>query len=270
MVSLPKTSTLELEFDNAQGWLTVWLNRPDQRNALSAELVGELQATFNAIRDDRSVRGITLRGRGAVFCAGGDLNSFQALMSGTAIRDEVKSANKSAGELFAMLNSMPQVVVMLVHGAAMAGGLGMVCCGDVVVVTKDAKFALTEVTLGIPPAQIAPLVVERLGLKPARRLMLTAARFDGVEAMKLGLADHVAVDEAGMDLIETDIRSQVINCAPGAVAATKEILLATRTLKGDAMIDFAAENFTNCLLSDEGKEGISAFLQKRKPDWSDK
>jgi isohexenylglutaconyl-CoA hydratase len=172
--------------------------------------------------------------------------------------------------MFDLINEMPQVVVILVEGAAMAGGLGMVCTADAVAVTKDAKFSMTETTLGIPPAQIAPFVAQRLGLRTARRLMVTAARFDGEEAGRLGLADFVVDDATGLDEVEAGIKKQVMRCAPNANAITKGIVLATRHLDRDAMLDFAAAGFAECMLSDEGREGVASFLEKRKPVWSAK
>lgn len=268
MTKIPETSTLLLE--QSDGWLTIWLNRPEARNALSQELTGELRAVLAAVRDDRSVRGITIRGKGGVFCAGGDLKGFKSnYQGGEQSIEDVAASSRDGGEMFDQINEMPQVVVMLVEGAAMAGGLGMVCTADVVAVTAEAKFAMTETTLGIPPAQIAPFVVQRLGLRTARRLMLTASRFDGAEAGRLGLADHVVDDAAGLEAVEAQVKKQVLRCAPGANAVTKEIVLATRHLDRPAMLDFAAKGFAGCMLSDEGREGVAAFLEKRKPYWSD-
>ena len=233
-------------------------------------MVAELRAVFGAVRDDRSVRGITLRGNGGVFCAGGDLKGFGSRLGGADseanVRD-VAAMSRTAGELFGMLDETPQVLLILVEGAAVAGGLGMVCTADVVAVTKDAKFALTETTLGIPPAQIAPYVVKRLGLKTARRLMLTAARFDGDEAVRLGLADFVVDDAAGLDRIDAEIREAVGRCAPGANAATKELALASSRLDREEMLALAGDRFARCLLGPEGREGITAFIEKRKPAW---
>lgn len=268
MNTLPQTDCLLLECD--EGWLTIWFNRPEARNALSQELTAELRAVMNAVRDDRTVRGITLRGKGGVFCAGGDLKGFRANYQGGAhSEDDVAASSRQGGEMFDLINEMPQVVVMLVEGAAMAGGLGMVCTGDVVAVTRDARFAMTETTLGIPPAQIAPFVVQRLGLSTARRLMLTAARFDGEEAGRLGLADFVVNDGDGLERIEAEIKSQVMRCAPGAVAVTKEIALATRHLPRQDMLEFSARGFARCMLSEEGREGVASFLEKRKPVWAE-
>ena len=150
----------------------------------------------------------------------------------------------------------------------MAGGLGIVCCADVVAVTADARFALTETTLGIPPAQIAPFIVQRLGLAAARRLMLTAARFKGAEAVALGLADYVASDVSELNAIEQEIRSGVLRCAPSANAVTKNIVLATQHLARKEMVQLAAQGFTDCMLGAEGREGVSSFVEKRKPSWS--
>lgn len=268
MTDLPKTECLILEQED--GWLTIWFNRPESRNALSRELTTELRAVLAQVRDDRTIRGITLRGKGGVFCAGGDLKGFKAnYQGGTQTVADVAASSRAAGEMFDQINEMPQVVVILVEGAAMAGGLGMTCTGDVVVVTADAKFAMTETTLGIPPAQIAPFVVRRLGLSTARRLMLTAARFDGTEAGRLGLADFVAADRDELERIEADIKKQVRRCAPGANAATKEIVLAAPHLERRAMLDLAAKGFAECMLSDEGREGVASFLEKRRPYWAE-
>lgn len=267
MVMLPQTEHLILELD--KGWLTIWFNRPEARNALSEELTADLWATLRAVREDLSVRGITLRGKGGVFCAGGDLKGFRSgFQGGEQSLEDVARTSRQAGELFGFLDTMPQPVVMLVEGAAMAGGLGIACAGDVVVVTKDARFALTETSLGIPPAQIAPFVVARIGLAAARRIMLTGARFKGEEAHRLGLADHVVEDADGLEAVEAEIKAQVLRCAPGANAWTKHIVLAAPHLERDAMLDLAAEGFARCMLSEEGREGVAAFLEKRKPAWA--
>jgi len=161
MTHLPDVDLLDLELDN--GWLTLWFNSETNRNALSDQMVA-------------------------------DLKGFSSAITNGASHEEVMELNKSAGYLFAKVNSMPQVVLAYVEGAAIAGGLGLMCCADVITVTDGAKFSLTETMLGIAPAQIAPIVVARIGLPAARRLMLTAARFAGTEALEVGLADYVVQD----------------------------------------------------------------------------
>ena len=268
MTNLPKTENILLEQD--AGWLTIWFNRPDNRNALSKELTTELKEVLNAVRDKKNIRGITLRGKGGVFCAGGDLKGFKNnYQGGSQTVEEIAAASRQGGQMFDLINELPQVVLILVEGAAIAGGLGMVCCADAVAVTKDARFAMTETAIGIPPAQIAPFVAQRLGLRIARRLMVTASRFDGEEAYRLGLADFVVDDAAGLDQIEADMKKQVRRCAPGANAVTKAIVLATRHLNREQQLDFAAKGFAECMLSDEGREGVASFIEKRKPIWAE-
>ena len=268
MTNLPKTENILLEQD--AGWLTIWFNRPDNRNALSKELTTELKEVLNAVRDKKNIRGITLRGKGGVFCAGGDLKGFKNnYQGGSQTVEDIAAASRQGGQMFDLINELPQVVLILVEGAAIAGGLGMVCCADAVAVTKDARFAMTETAIGIPPAQIAPFVAQRLGLRIARRLMVTASRFDGEEAHRLGLADYVVDDAAGLDQIEADMKQQVRRCAPGANSVTKAIVLATRHLNREQQLDFAAKGFAECMLSDEGREGVASFIEKRKPIWAE-
>ncbi len=267
MTSIPSTEKIETIL--SAGWLTVWFNTPENRNALSDELTAELRAALEAVRNDPAVRGVTLRGRGGVFCAGGDLKGFQAALTGGLSHEAASTMNKMGGELFRLINEFPKVIVVLVEGAAIAGGLGLACCADIVAVTHDAKFALTETQLGIVPAQIAPHVIRRIGETAARRLMLTGARFDGQEAARLGVADHVAEDAVQLDKIEADIRKAVMRCAPGANAATKKLVVDAKSLDADQLIDRAASVFADSITSDEGREGIMAFVQKRKPDWAE-
>ena len=267
MTNLPNTEKLINELED--GWLTIWFNSPENRNALSEQLTQELIQTLYAVKDDRSVRGITLRGKNGIFCAGGDLKSFSASQGGGATHEAMASMNRGAGDLFDLIMGMPQMVIALVEGAAIAGGLGLMCCADIVAVTKDAKFSLTETMIGIPPAQIAPIIVARVGLPKARRLMLTGARFRGAETPDYNLSDFVVDDVAGLEAVEAQIKKGVLKCAPGAIGATKEILMATPHLDREAQKDFAADKFATALLSDEGKEGIASFVQKRKPKWAE-
>ncbi|MEM7764140.1 MAG: enoyl-CoA hydratase-related protein [Pseudomonadota bacterium] len=249
-----------------RGWLTITLNQPANRNALSDAMVADVSSVLTAVADDRDVRGITFRGAGKVFCAGGDLKGFQRELNEASLAT-INAVSRRAGGLFHQINEMPQVVVMLVHGAAIAGGLGMMCAGDIVAVTADTRFALTETQLGIVPAQIAPLVIQRAGQATARRLMLTGARFDAQQAQTFGLADFVVDDGDALNAIESQMQTDVRRCAPGAVAATKSLLRSLTGLQRTTLIDNAAEVFAERLASDEGREGIGAFIEKRAPRW---
>lgn len=268
MTNLPETTKIINELSD--GWLTIWFNSPENRNALSEELTADFTKTLEAVKDDRSIRGITLRGKGGIFCAGGDLKSFYAGQSGGAAKDSFAKMNRGAGDMFDLIMAMPQVVVAYVEGAAIAGGLGLMCCADVIVVRDDAKFALTETMIGIAPAQIAPIVVARAGLPNARLIMLTGARFTGAETPKYNLSDFVVEANEAFDELEAGLKKGVMKCAPGAVGITKEILIATPHLSREQQKDFAAEKFAHCIMSDEGREGIASFVEKRKPSWAAK
>jgi isohexenylglutaconyl-CoA hydratase len=186
----------------------------------------------------------------------------------TVDASEVAKGNRAFGEVMVKLNEQPQVVIILVEGAAIGGGLGLVCVGDVTLVTADAQFRLSETSPGIPPAQIAPFVTERVGLTQARRLMLTGARFKGDEAVMLGIAHGVAVDGADLDAQCERILEQIKACAPGANAVTKGILFETLRRPRAEALDFASEGFARCMLSPEGLEGVAAFVEKRTASWN--
>lgn len=262
---LPLTKSLILERDESV--LKIWLNRPESKNALSAEMTDELNAVLDEVHDDRSIRTIVLRGKGGVFCAGGDIKGFKTDMQAVSA-DEVAKGNRSFGDLMIKLNEQPQVVIILVEGAAIGGGLGLACVADVTLVTADARFRLSETSLGIPPAQIAPFVTERVGLTQARRLMLTGARFKGEEAVALGIAHGVAADVADLEAQCETILSNIKACAPGANAVTKGILFETLRRPRAEALDFASKGFASCMLSPEGLEGIAAFVEKRTASWN--
>jgi isohexenylglutaconyl-CoA hydratase len=163
---------------------------------------------------------------------------------------------------------MPQVVIAVVEGAAMAGVFGLACCCDVVICDASAKFAMTETAIGLSPAQISPFVIQKLGYATARRLMLTAARFDSSEAHELGFADFFADGAEALETIELQIRRQVLKCAPGAIADTKALIRAMPRLDREGQFQAAAENFADRMLSEEAREGVASFVEKRKPKWA--
>lgn len=268
MATLPDTTALILEPRGSV--LTIWLNRPEVKNALSADMVAELSAVLDASRDDRSLRTIILRGRGGVFCAGGDIKGFKSgAQGGAPDRKEVARGNRTFGDLMIKLNEQPQAVIILVEGAAIGGGLGLACVGDVTIVTREARFRLSETSLGIPPAQIAPFVTERVGLTQARRLMMTGARFKGEEAVRYGIGHILAEDAADMEAKCAEVLAQIALCAPGANAVTKGIVFETTRRPRPDALDFASRGFADCMLSEEGREGVAAFVEKRKPHWAD-
>lgn len=255
--------------EQQQSRCLVTLNRPAVRNALSGEMIDELHDLLDRLEPDRSVRVVVVRGAGGFFCAGGDIRQFQEIFQGKLSAEEVAAENREIGRLLLRLNQLPQTVVMLVEGAAIGGGFGLVCVSDIAIATADTRFSLSETSLGIPPAQIAAFVVQRIGLTQARRLMLTAARFKADEAEKLGLVHLVVPDRAALEAVAEGVVRQVEQCGAGANAITKGILQTAVSHPLTTTLDLAAHEFAKAMLSDEGREGVAAFLEKRKPKWSE-
>lgn len=267
MADLPKTKDLILELRGSV--LTIWFNRAEAKNSLSVEMINEIHAVLDASAQDASLRTLIIRGKGGIFCAGADIKGFKSgLQDAEPCAEDVARGNRFFGDLMIKLNEQPQTVIMLVEGAAIGGGLGLCCIGDVTIVTRDAKFRLSETSLGIPPAQIGPFVTERVGLTQARRLMLTGARFTGEEAVKYGIGHILAEDAVDMDGKCAEVLEQIALCAPGANAVTKSILFESTRRTRTEVLDFASREFASCMLSEEGREGVTAFIEKRKPNWA--
>lgn len=253
------------------GVLQLTLNRPDARNAMNPQMLAELETATDALRDDRSVRAIVLRGAGGHFCAGADLKSMmaggvKAPAAGEA--DPIAVINRAFGTMLRKVASAPQVVIAICEGAVLGGGFGLACVSDIAFAHVDAKFGMPETTRGLPPAQIAPFVVERIGLTQARRLCLTGAQFRGAEALRLGLVHEAFADEAELQDRLAATLTQVMQCAPQANARTKQILLEVGKRDMDAVLDDAAQQFAQCVRGSEAPEGIAAFMQKRAPKWA--
>ncbi|MDB6142386.1 MAG: enoyl-CoA hydratase [Pseudomonas sp.] len=264
MSLLPPCQTLML--DSHGGVLHVTLNRPESRNAMSLQMVGELRAVLAAVREDSQIRALVLCGAGGHFCAGGDIKDMTNARSHGA--DAYRELNRAFGALLEEAEKIPQVLVVVLDGAVLGGGFGLACVSDVAIAHHQAQFGLPETSLGLIPAQIAPFVVKRIGLTQTRRLALTAARFDGEEAGRLGLVHFVEHDAQAMAERLGEVLQQILRCAPGANAATKALLLATGELPLSAVLDKAAEAFSTAIVGTEGVEGTLAFVQKRDPAWA--
>jgi isohexenylglutaconyl-CoA hydratase len=269
-VTLPETPNLLVRGDG--GVLHVTLNRPEVKNALSLGLVRDLNAVFDALHADiGAVRIVVLRGAGGNFCAGADLKEMMAggikpVKPGEA--DPIADYNRSFGSMLRKVQSLPCVVIAVCEGAVLGGGFGFACVSDIALAHVDAKFGMPETTRGLPPAQIAPFVVERIGLTQARRLCLTGAQFRGVEAAGYGIVHDTFASDDDLATKLGDAIAQVLNCAPQANAVTKQIVLGVAHADMDAVLDDAAQKFAACVRGPEAPEGISAFMQKRKPKWA--
>lgn len=269
MAGLPSCSSLLLEQQGSRLYVTI--NRPESRNALSHEVVQELSSVIDAIAEDRSIRTVILRGAGGTFCAGGDIKSFQESFQSSAptdgSRDPIAVNNRAFGDFMIKMNSMPQTLVGIIEGAAFGGGLGLVCATDIAICMADTKFALSETGLGIPPAQIAPFVLQRVGITTARHIALSGARFKGERAKELGLVHYVVKDAEELEATLKQVLNDIGKCAPGANAETKRILMDAQRKPLEEVLDYAADAFARQLRGPEGQSGVMAFIQKQPAAW---
>lgn len=258
-------------FDADTGILTVTFNRPEARNALNPEMVDALVALFAELPARTDVRVVLMRSRGGHFCAGADLKGVFADAAATPAPgavDPIAAMNRRFGELLRAAESIPQVLVTVCEGGVLGGGFGLACVSDIAFAHEATKFGMPETSRGLPPAQIAPFVVQRIGLTQARRLVLTSAQFNGAEALRLGLVHEVFADEAALAQGLSQALTDVLRCAPSANARTKAIVLSVGQIAPDEVLDRAAEHFAACARSPEAPEGIGAFMQKRAPAWA--
>lgn len=251
----------------------VTFNRPAQRNALTLNMLDALMWLLDRIEQDEKCRLLILRGAGDHFCAGGDLsdllNAAKAYEQGDT--QAFYAINRRFGELLLRLSRLPAIVISLVQGAVMGGGLGIAAVSDLVIAQPSACFAMPEVSLGLPPAQIAPFVSARIGTIKARQLALLGQKVDANLAQTLGLADRlVHTDEetnAQLDQFCTSIQQ----ASPAALRSTKKLFFQQSPLspqQWEANLDAAAEAFSFAITQGDGPEGSRAFLQKRKPQWA--
>jgi isohexenylglutaconyl-CoA hydratase len=249
--------------------LTIVLDDPRRQNALSAEMVGEIEGALDAASP--GLAALVIEGANGVFSAGADLKSLSAALQKSPEQgeaDPLEAINAAGGRFFARFATLPYVTIAAVDGPAVGGGMGLAAAADIVVATARARFALSETSLGIPPAQIAPHLVARLGERIARRLALTGARLDGREAAALGLADFYCDSDAERDAKLEALLASIERCAPGANAEAKRLFRACRTQTSEAYIETAAKSFAAALRGPEGREGLSAFVEKRAPSWT--
>jgi len=268
-LTLPQHDSLLSEFDNGVLYLT--LNRPQARNALNRELVEALGAVFDTIALRQEVRVVVLRGAEGHFCAGADLKEVMAggvAPPGDGEEDPIRRYSRSFGSLLRKVGAAPQVVVAVLEGSVLGGGVGLACVSDVALAHVDTRIALPETTRGLPPAQIAPFVVERIGLTQARALCLTGSRFDGRRAEALGMVHESFASENQLQEKLARWLHDIRACAPQANAMTKDIVLSVGHMDMDAVLDMAADKFAQAVRGPEAAEGITAFLQKRQPTWA--
>lgn len=261
-----KTDFETLQLERRGAVAEVWLNRPEARNAMNEAMSAELPALFKALARDASVRVVVLGGRGSAFCSGADLGRMEQAGRARGARNRAM-ALKSA-KFFRQFYTLPKPTIARVHGAAFAGGMGLVCACDVVVASDAAAFCLPETRIGLVPAMISPYVTRAMGANAARRYVLSGERFSAVEAKAMGMV-HELVPAAELDATVERIAQAFVACAPNAMAEAKKLL---RQVIGapitPQLISHTASVIAKCRASSEAREGIAAFREKRNPAWT--
>lgn len=248
------------------GIALVWLNRPEVRNAFNETMIAELADAFRKVDADASVRAMVLAGHGPAFCAGGDLN-WMKKTAGYTFEQNHEDAHALARMLHT-LHTMGKPTIARVHGPAFAGGMGLVAACDIAVAAHGAEFCLSEVKIGLIPATISPYVIAAMGERSAYRYMLTAERFTAAEAYRIGFVQEICIDEE-LDAAVNALLGHLVAGGPAAQAATKDLIrsVAGRPITDDLIGD-TATRIAAARASDEGKEGVRSFLEKRKPAWA--
>jgi methylglutaconyl-CoA hydratase len=257
-----------LLLEKKDGVARVTLNRPEVRNAFDDALIKRLHEQFLSLGKDADVRVVILAGNGPAFCAGADLN-WMKRMAGYGYDENLRDAQALA-DMLAALDRLPKPTIARVHGAAFAGGTGLVAACDIAVGTAEAKFCFSEAKLGLSPATISPHVIRAIGERAARRYFLTAEVFDAEEAHRIGMLS-LLVSASEIDSEIEKLLTHLLAGGPEAMKKIKELVraVASRPLE-DALVADTAKRIAEIRVSPEGREGIASFLEKRKPSWCSK
>ena len=249
------------------GVLLVTLNRPEVHNAFNEELIVE---AIDLFRDAgrRDVRAVVLRGSGSNFCAGADLNWMSRMVRYT--RDENIRDSSNMARMFASINECPLPVIGRIQGAAIGGAVGLVAVCDIAICTRDSKFGLAEVKLGILPAVISPYVIAKIGQSHARALFFTGERFDAERALRVGLVHRVVEDTQALDNAVNETIEQIKTSGPEAVRECKKLIAHVASHDLIDSVPYTIEAIATRRVSEEGQQGMNAFLKKEKPPWVSK
>jgi len=254
-----------IDIQTGQGVAVLWLNRPEVRNAFNETMIAELTSAFGELEGDPEVRAVVLAGRGKVFCAGADLNWMKKMAE--LGFDKNREDAMTFGAMLNRLHTLKKPTVARIHGAAFAGGMGLAAACDIAVASVDTEFCMSEVRLGLTPATVSPYVLAAMGERAAQRYFLTAERFTAAEAYRIGFVQELArLDE--LDATVNSILGQLVQGAPGAHAAIKDLIRSVaRRPTAPGLIADMAGRIAGARASDEGREGVRAFLEKRSPAW---
>jgi len=250
------------------GVATITIVRPEIHNAFDEKVIDELNRRFESVEDDDEVRLVVVAARGRTFCAGADLDWLRRMAEYD--NDQNMNESRHLGDMLHRLNVMSKPTMALVQGPAYGGGVGLVAACDIAIGVRSATFSLSEVKLGLIPAVISPFVIGAVGARQARRFFLTAERFDALEAHRIGLLHLVVNDEGEMRAAAERFARMFLDTAPGAVAESKRLIADVQGLAIDSeLMEATAKRIADRRASEEAKEGISAFFDKRKPNWTD-
>ncbi len=244
--------------------LRLTLNRPDVRNAFDEELIAALTSAAAEAADDHTLRAAVLAGSGKTFCAGADIGWMSKAIAYTQ-RENLSDA-EDLSRMLERLDTLALPLVGRVHGAALGGGVGLAAVCDIVIAAEDAVFALSEVKLGIVPAVVAPYVLRKIGVSAARELFLTGARFSAARAKEIGLV-HEVVPAGDLDAAIGRRLAEILSAGPKAVAIAKALIREIAGANPRDVIGLTTNTIASQRVSEEGQEGLRAFLEKRKPHW---
>jgi len=249
-----------------RGVARLTMSRPDLRNAFNAPLIEALCEAMGRLGANPDIRAIVLTGAGKAFSAGADLNMMKEVANYSA--SENKDDARRLAHMLSSIYHLPKPTIALVNGPAMGGGLGLIAACDIAIGVDSAFFALSEVRLGLIPAVISPFVLQAIGARQARRYFITAERFDAATAQTLGLL-HLVTPAAQLEPALDDMLDQLLGCGPEAQREAKDLIrtVAGRTIEDGVMND-TASRIARLRASKEGREGVTAFLEKRKPNWT--
>ncbi|MFN3514741.1 MAG: enoyl-CoA hydratase-related protein [Phenylobacterium sp.] len=248
------------------GVVTVTLNRPERKNAFDARLIAAMHEAFTTLDEQEAVRVVFLRGAGGMFSAGADLDWMREAADRTE-RDNRDDAFEMA-RMLKSLADIPALTVALVEGGAFGGGAGVAAACDLAIATADAKFSFSEVRLGLIPATISPYVIDAIGPRRARGLFATGRVFDAAFAEKIGLITEVVADAQALSEAAERIAEEMMACAPGAVAAAKQLVADVAYRPLDEVMEETSRRIARARVEAEGQEGVRAFLERRKPSWA--
>ena len=250
-----------------EGVATVTIDRPARRNAFDAVTISELTEVFETLHGADHVRVVFLRGSGPAFCAGGD---FEWTAQATQLTEDDNRADAmTLAHMFKRLHDVPAVTIALVHGAAFGGGAGLVAACDYAVSVQSARFAFSEVKVGLTPSVVAPFIVDAIGPRAARALFVTGRTFEAEEALRIGLVNEVVADAAALEVAAQRLVQEVMAAGPEAVAEARRLVDEVWGRPIDhRLMEETSRSLAHRRVSDEAREGIAAFQGKRKPRWA--